>query len=172
MAVVLLGIGSNIHRERSIVAGLDALQALFGSIDHSSVYDSKAIGFVGQSFLNLVVEIHTDWPMAELAPKLRAIEFAHGRPTNPVRGSPRELDIDILSYDDLLGCVAGVDLPRAEILENAYVLQALAELRPHLCHPGNGICYRELWSDFDQKSQQLSRVDFRWRDQQISVAHR
>lgn len=172
MAAVLLGIGSNIDRERSIVSGLDALQALFAAMSLSSVYDSEAIGFTGQSFLNLVVEIETDWPVAELVGHLRAIEFAHGRPANPERGSPRQLDIDILTYDVLIGCVAGVELPRAEILENAYVLQPLAELKPNHHHPEKGISYRQLWSDFDQHSQQLSRVDFYWRGQQISVAQR
>ena len=168
MAVVLLSLGSNIDRERSIVSGLDALQALFGTITHSSMYDSESIGFVGKPFLNLVVEIETDWALAELAPQLRAIEYEHGRPINPERGSPRELDIDILTYDDLTGCIAGVDLPRAEILENAYVLQPLAELRPEGCHPVIGVCYGDLWSKFNQGSQRLSRVDFFWRQQQIS----
>ena len=168
MAVVLLSLGSNIDRQRSIVSGLDALRALFGALTPSSVYDSESIGFVGQPFLNLVVEIETDWAVAELARQLRAIEFAHGRPVNPVRGSPRQLDIDILTYDELIACVAGIDLPRAEILENAYVLQPLAELRPSACHPANGVCYGDLWSRFDQSSQRLSLVDFHWRGQQIS----
>jgi 2-amino-4-hydroxy-6-hydroxymethyldihydropteridine diphosphokinase len=170
VAFVLLGIGSNIDRQRSIASGLDALQDLFGEMSLSSVYDTESIGFNGQPFLNLVVEIETDWTVAHLVGHLRAIEFAHGRPANPERGSPRQLDIDILTYDVLLGCVAGVELPRGEILENAYVLQPLAELRPNQFHPENGICYRELWSDFDQSSQQLARVDFQWRGQQISAA--
>ena len=55
MARVYLGVGSNIERERYIVAGLDALQGLFGELALSSVYDSAAIGFEGQPFLNLVV---------------------------------------------------------------------------------------------------------------------
>ena len=67
MARVFLGVGSNIERERYIVAGLDALQGLFGELALSSVYDSAAIGFEGQPFLNLVVAVDTDlawaiWP--------------------------------------------------------------------------------------------------------------
>ena len=37
MAAVFLGVGSNIERERYIVAGLDALQGLFGELALSSV---------------------------------------------------------------------------------------------------------------------------------------
>ena len=54
MASVYLGVGSNIERERYITAGLDALRGLFGEFALSSVYDSSAIGFDGQPFLNLV----------------------------------------------------------------------------------------------------------------------
>ena len=60
MAQVFLGVGSNIERERYITAGLDALQGLFGELALSSVYDSAAIGFEGQPFLNLVAGVDTD----------------------------------------------------------------------------------------------------------------
>ena len=55
MPTVYLGVGSNIERERYITAGLDALDALFGGLQISSVYGSAAIGYSGQPFLNLVV---------------------------------------------------------------------------------------------------------------------
>ena len=163
MARVYLGIGSNIERERYIVAGLDALHRLFGDFDHSSVYDGAAVGFEGQPLLNLVVGITTQLSVAELAKQLRAIEFEHGRPLNATRFSPRQLDIDILTYDNRVGTVDGVQLPRAEIIENAFVLQPLAELAPQACHPVNGRSYAELWAEFDLTSQPLARVDFEWR---------
>ena len=40
MPTIYLGVGSNIERERYIVAGLDALAMLFGDLQLSSVYDS------------------------------------------------------------------------------------------------------------------------------------
>ena len=49
MPGVYLGVGSNIERERYIVAGLDALAVLFGELALSSVYDSEAIGFEGHA---------------------------------------------------------------------------------------------------------------------------
>ena len=98
MAHVFLGLGSNIERERYVVAGLDALQRLFGEFEHSSVYDSAAIGFDGQAFLNLVVAVETDLSVAVLARQLRQIEVEHGRPANATRFSARQLDIDVLTY--------------------------------------------------------------------------
>ena len=170
MARVFLGIGSNIERERYITAGLDALHGLFHDLALSSVYDSVAIGFAGQPFLNLVAAVHTDIPLDELAARLRHIETEYGRPADAARFSPRHLDIDILTYDDVVGTIAGVTLPRDEILENAFVLCPLAELSPDTLHPGLQRSYLSLWCAYDQASQPLTKVNFMWRGRPISRA--
>lgn len=168
MARVFLGLGSNIERERYITSGLDALERLFGTPALSSVYDSAAVGFVGQPFLNLVAQVQTDLSVANLAATLRHIEVEHGRPPNATRFSPRQLDIDILTYDDHVGCVDGVQLPRDEILENAFVLCPLAELSPRTLHPVEKRSYAALWQDYDHSTQPLVRVYFIWRGHIIS----
>jgi 2-amino-4-hydroxy-6-hydroxymethyldihydropteridine diphosphokinase len=173
MARVYLGVGSNIERERYIVAGLDALQGLFGELALSSVYDSRAIGFDGQPFLNLAVAIDTSLSVGQLARQLRHIEVEHGRPVHATRFSARQLDIDILTYDDEVGTVDGVELPRGEILENAFVLCPLAELAPEAAHPTTGCSYAQLWRDYYQatgadESQKLTRIAFEWRGRLIS----
>ncbi|MEP6388331.1 MAG: 2-amino-4-hydroxy-6-hydroxymethyldihydropteridine diphosphokinase [Halioglobus sp.] len=168
MARVYLGVGSNIDRERYITAGLDALAELFGDMDISPVYDSAAIGFEGQPFLNLVVGVNTDLTVAELAKQLRDIEFEHGRPENATRFSSRQLDIDILLYDDLVGMIDGVELPRGEILENAFVLRPLADVAASEEHPRDGRSYAALWGAMDMSLQSISRVAFSWRGRTIS----
>jgi 2-amino-4-hydroxy-6-hydroxymethyldihydropteridine diphosphokinase len=168
MAQVYLGLGSNIERERYLTAGLDALQGAFGDLALSPVYDSAAIGFEGQHFLNMVVVVDTELGVGELARQLRHIEIEHGRPANAQRYSSRQLDIDILTYDQLAGVVDGVELPRGEILENAFVLRPLADLAPDSRHPVDGRTYAELWADYDQNSQSLQRVAFSWRGRMIS----
>jgi 2-amino-4-hydroxy-6-hydroxymethyldihydropteridine diphosphokinase len=162
MARVYLGVGSNIERERYITAGLDALAALFGDMDISPVYESAAIGFDGQPFLNLVVGVNTDLSLADMAKRLRHIEYEHGRPENATRFSSRQLDIDILTYDDLVGVIDGVELPRGEILENAFVLRPLADLVPEARHPENNVAYAELWKRFE-KAQDIHQVTLLWR---------
>ena len=166
MARVYLGVGSNIERERYITAGLDALAGLFGDMEISPVYESDAIGFDGQPFLNLVVGVNTDLSLADMAKRLRHIEFEHGRPQNATRFSARQLDIDILTYDDLVGVIDGVELPRGEILENAFVLRPLADLAPEARHPDNNITYAELWTRFE-KAQEIHQVAFSWRGRAI-----
>jgi len=169
MARVFLGVGSNIQRERYIGVGLDALAELFGELRISSVYDGDAIGFAGDPFLNLVVRVETALPVGELARQLRQLEYSHGRPENATRNSPRQLDIDILTYDDCVGVVDGVVLPRPEILSNAFVLRPLAELAPDVAHPEVGLSYAALWAKYDQASQNLWPVEFVWRERALPL---
>ena len=170
MARVYLGVGSNIERERYVTAGLDALQQMFGELALSSVYESAAVGFEGQPFLNLVARVTTDLGVGELYRRLRHIEVEHGRPENATRFSPRQLDIDILTHGMATGIIDGVELPRPEILENAFVLCPLAELAPWQIHPLAGRSYGQLWQDYDKSAQSLHRVDFQWRGRSISRA--
>ncbi len=170
MATVYLGVGSNIERERYITAGLDALLQLFGELALSPVYESEAIGFDGEPFLNLVARVETNLDVGALQTALRHIEYEHGRPQNASRFSARQLDIDILTYDDHVGMVEGVELPRGEILENACVLKPLSDLAPMQRHPVDGRTYRELWTDYDQTAQPLRQVRLNWRGRVIGAS--
>lgn len=168
MATVFLGIGSNMERDRYITAGLDALERLFGGFEASPVYDCSAVGFDGEPFLNMVARVHTELEIAELAAQLRHLEYEHGRPEHAPRYSARQLDIDILTYDDLVGQYGEVTLPREEILCHAFVLRPLAELAPQVLHPATGRSYADLWRAFDAGAQSVRRVGFTWRGRAIS----
>lgn len=168
MTQVYLSLGSNIDRHRHIGAGLDALADRFGELVISSVYESKSVGFDGSNFFNLVVGIHTDLPIGELWEVLKKIEDDNGRRRQGPKFSPRTLDIDILTYGDFVGVEAGVELPRAEITQNAFVLQPLAEIAPDVLHPALRVSYSEQWRNYDKRLQHLWPVDFIWRGRQVS----
>lgn len=51
-----------------------------------------------------------------------------------------------------------IRVPRADILEYAFVLRPLADLRPMLRHPTVGRTYRELWAAFNAAGQPLTRI--------------
>jgi 2-amino-4-hydroxy-6-hydroxymethyldihydropteridine diphosphokinase len=167
VAKVYVSIGSNIDRERHITAALDALAEKFSVLDISSVYESEAVGFSGDHFFNLVVGFDTAMPVGELSVCLRDIEHDNGRNRRLERFSARTLDIDILTYGDCVGEIDGVVLPRAEILENAFVLLPLAKIAPDCAHPVNQQSFAVLWGAYG-KQQKLWPVDFVWRGQQIS----
>lgn len=169
MNEALLGIGSNIDRDANIVKGLDELGSRFSALQLSSVYESEAAGFDGPPFYNLVACIKTDIPLKVLVSELRQIEYQMGRQPGQSGAGSRTLDIDILTYNDLVGNVEGVQLPRPDIVSSAYVLKPLAELVPHRLHPELRISYRQLWHDWqcDQYGDQsIRRVDFQWPESQ------
>lgn len=162
MAKVYLSLGSNIDRYRHITAALDALHKEFGELQLSRVYESEAVGFDGDNFLNLVVGFETDLPLAGLAQQLREIEDRNGRRRDVPRFSARTLDIDILTYDQLVGTIDGIELPRREILKNAFVLLPMVDIAAAELHPVLQTSYQQLWDEFDQAAQKLWPVTFDW----------
>ncbi|MDG5499791.1 2-amino-4-hydroxy-6-hydroxymethyldihydropteridine diphosphokinase [Marinobacter sp. BGYM27] len=166
-ARVYISIGSNIERERHIHAALNALAEHYGRLTVSSVYESEAVGFDGEHFLNLVVGLQTEESVSTLSRFLKALEAENGRHHDAPKFSARTLDLDILTYDDRVGVFDGVELPRSEILTNAFVLCPLAEIAPVDQHPVNGQNYTELWSQY-ARDQKLWVVPFSWRGEVIS----
>jgi 2-amino-4-hydroxy-6-hydroxymethyldihydropteridine diphosphokinase len=168
MAEVFLSLGSNTQRYRHMTIALDSLKQHFGSLALSRVYESESVGFRGSLFLNMVVGFSTDMPLNELAVQMWAIELSNGREVGAAKFSPRTLDIDILSYGDACGCHEGIELPRAEILYNAFVLLPLSEIAPDHCHPVDGRTYRALWQGY-RSDQKLWSVPFQWLGRDISA---
>lgn len=161
MARVYVSIGSNIDRERHVLAALDALADALGALTVSSVYESEAVGFCGDNFLNLVVGFDSGRSVSELYHLLRQIEADNGRIRHGAKHLSRTLDLDLLLYDDLV-CDQPTQLPREEIVNNAFVLWPLAEIAPKRKHPLNGLTFAQLWEAFDKKSQRLWPVPFQW----------
>lgn len=147
MPEIWISIGSNIDRERSVRAALGALRQAFGELRVSNVYETPAVGFEGDPFYNLVVGAETDLPAADVLALLRKIEVANGRVRGSRKFSARTLDLDLLTYGDRVGEVAGKPLPHPDILAYDFVLRPLAELAPDAGHPGNGRSYAELWAE-------------------------
>lgn len=160
MTQVFLGVGSNLDREKNIHAGLCALKKICKEILLSKVYESESIGFKGRNFYNLVVLLKTSLSVEQLSKTLKKIEDDHGRLRGGPKYSPRSLDIDILTYGDFVGVEAGVELPRSEIIENAFVLLPLSELAPQHVHPQLQKTYAQLWAEYDKASQNLWVIDF------------
>lgn len=167
MTRVYLGLGSNIQREQHLGMALDELATLLTAMQCSPVFESEAVGIRSAPFFNLVVAGDTALDPAALSQRLKAIETRSGRYAPDRQGLP--LDIDILLHGDLTGEFAGLTLPRAEILRNAFVLWPLALLAGERRHPDNGRRLDELWQEMrGQTAQVLRPVAFSWKGLELT----
>lgn len=158
---IFISVGSNINREKHIKSGLHAMHDIFGAMRLSAVYESESVGFKGSNFYNLVVQASTSLGVVEVVQILKQIERNNLRSHGGKKFSPRTLDLDLLIYDQLITS-SPVELPRGEILYNAFVLQPLAEIAPLLIHPINGETYQALWQKYDKSTQHLWPIEFTW----------
>ena len=161
MAKIFISLGSNIEPERHLKAALTDLDYHFEQLELSSVFESEAVGFDGTNFLNMVVAAETELSIAEVVSTFKQIEQDHGRVKGAKKFAPRTLDLDLLLYDDIVSSQP-IELPRAEILYNAFVLWPLAEIAGEHIHPLVKQSYHELWQAYDKSSQKLHKVALNW----------
>lgn len=159
---IYISIGSNIDREKHTKAGLQGLHEVFGELILSRVFESESVGFQGCHFYNLVAKAFTEFTIDEVCQALKLIEDCNKRDRGSEKFSPRTLDLDLLLYDSEV-TQTPVNLPRPEILYNAFVLQPLAEVASHEIHPLVTKSYGVLWQEYDKTQQQLWPIEFTWR---------
>lgn len=159
MVTVFLGLGSNMDAETNLRLAVSELRGRFGDVIVSPVYRSRALGFDGEDFLNMVVGLETDSSPRDLLDCFETIHALAGRVRGPDRYSSRPLDIDLLLYGDLVDCEPPLRLPRRDVLEHNFVLRPLAEIAPDFVHPGTRRTISEHWRSFDTACHPLTPVD-------------
>ena len=152
MARIYIGVGSNIDPEHNISSGLTALIDRYGKLNLSATYATEPIGFAGDEFYNLVVGCDTDSDVNATVKVLKRIESDHGRKHDEEKYSSRMLDLDLLTYGDLILRNKMISIPRTDISKCAFVLKPLAELAPATHHPETGVTYDEMWKRFADKT--------------------
>jgi len=162
MSVGYISIGSNIDKDKHILASLQALEQYFGKLAVSSVYETEPVGFSGDVFYNLVVGFESDLEVKQVAKQLRQIELDNGRTRDSKKFSARTLDLDLLLYGDMIVNDGRLRIPRDEIERYAFVLEPLAEIAPALEHPVSHLTCAELWEKFDKTGLKQKRITPAW----------
>jgi len=91
-----LSLGSNINAETNIIFAIEQLNKILTNTKFSSIHKTKAEGFEGDDFLNLVVAGESELDFDQLNQKLKEIENQSGRERDVPKFSARTLDIDII----------------------------------------------------------------------------
>jgi len=140
MNTVYIGIGSNIGRREEYIEKALLLMEEYGIRIKkvSSLYETEPYGMKEQPlFLNLVVEAMTYMEPKELLNILKIIEKEVGRKKR-TRWGPREIDLDILLYEDRVVEDEGLTIPHYDLENRAFFLYPLLELNDKLRNPKTG----------------------------------
>lgn len=136
---VFLGLGSNIGDRISFISGAVTeikKNNAIKFVNASSVYETEPWGVEKQNlFLNIVIEIYTSLTPDELLKLIKETEKGLGR-LERKKWTEREIDIDILFYDNLIIDKKGLKIPHPEIQNRNFVLIPMNEIAPDFVHPG------------------------------------
>ena len=143
MANALLGFGGNVGDVRKTLT--DAVAAFADGKDvtfryASSHYRTPPWGVLNQPrFINMAISVDTELTPKELLQRAMNVEASFGRDRSRGRWGPRTLDIDLLSYDNLVIDEPGLILPHPRMFERAFVLVPLNEIVPGRVIAGRNI---------------------------------
>jgi 2-amino-4-hydroxy-6-hydroxymethyldihydropteridine diphosphokinase len=134
VAEALLALGGNIgdvratfDRAIALLCAGDAVRL----IARSSDYRTPPWGVTDQPpFINAVIMVSTALAPRTLLMRALDAERALGRERSHERWGPRRIDIDILTYDDLVLDEPDLTLPHPHLFERGFVLLPLAEIAP------------------------------------------
>jgi len=133
-----LGLGSNKGDSlKNLEAAVSELKLMpYTKIESCSfVYETKPYGEVNQqNFYNAACLLKTGLSIDELFIWIKEVERRLGR-TKTERWGPREIDIDILLYNDLIYSNESLNIPHKEMLKRDFVIIPLLDVDSELVHP-------------------------------------
>ena len=96
-------------------------------------------------FVNAVAAFSAEATSPEwLLSRLKTLERRYGRAEAPVRNAPRELDLDLLLFGDVLRRTKRLTLPHPRALVRGFVMTPAAEAAPEWTWPGEGRTIADL----------------------------
>lgn len=138
MHKVFLGIGGNIgNKHNNFEKVVKIIETELGEITKkSSVYETPPWGFdTKDNFWNQVIIIKTELSPFQLLEKIHRIEKQFGRKRKSIDYSSREMDIDILYYDDFYFETKNLIIPHPKMQLRKFVLIPLNEIAHDFKHP-------------------------------------
>lgn len=125
---VFISLGSNISPEKNLPKAVKLLNNQLRVVTTSSAWESPPFSGKGPNYINAVAHVYSDLTFLELKRQvLRTIEAELGRVRSPDPDSPREIDLDIVIFND--------NVLDANIWDRPYLAVPLAQLIPDYTQP-------------------------------------
>jgi 2-amino-4-hydroxy-6-hydroxymethyldihydropteridine diphosphokinase len=148
---------------------LDAMARLAelasGEIRRSSLWLTTPVDCPpgSERFINAAVAFEVDRSLTpeRLLADLKSLEREFGRGPAPVRNAPRELDLDLILFDDEVRDSPDFTLPHPRAVDRLFVLAPAREVLPDAIWPGTRRSIRELHDalDTDEEVRRLEEGD-------------
>ncbi len=144
MSLVIIGLGSNVgDRARFLAEAIRELSACVASMEYSPIYTSAAVlpenapAEWDMPYYNMVVRGDSALTPDDLLREAKSIEKRLGRTERGFWG-PREIDVDILAYDDVVYMSELLTIPHPRLLSRNFALKPLADIAPGWRYPAPG----------------------------------
>lgn len=122
----IISLGSNIDAEKNFAIALNKLTDLGILINRTEFIKTQPLKFTDQpDFLNGAILIHTKLPRYILSKKLKEIEALMGRVRTENKNAPREIDLDVLTYNNRI-------IDRKDLVELPFLKEFIQKLQPDL----------------------------------------
>jgi len=135
---VYLSVGTNLgNRENNISNCIDYLEKISEIKNISKIYETVPykVQTVQSNFLNLALEINFFESAENLLIEINKIEKELGRVRSSIRNEPREIDIDIIFFDDQIINKKDLVVPHPRFRERLFVLEPLNDIAPNFLDP-------------------------------------
>ncbi len=162
MEKVVIAAGSNLgNRLEYLKKTGHFLEQLSGKkLKKASIWESEPVGGAKYTFLNTAALLYTDLSAVELLTELKNFELLSGREKNPERWGPRVIDLDIITFGDLVIEQESLIIPHPEYKNRLFVLNPMAELEKTWKDPITGLSIDELQKNAPQIS--INKTNYSW----------
>ena len=159
--LVYLALGTNLgEREENLKSALRALPPQVEITTVSRLYETAPAYVIDQpAFFNIAVTGRTGLSVLELLDYLKQLEAEIGREKS-IRYGPRQIDMDIIFYGDLVLNVPHLHIPHPRMNERGFVLRPLADIAPNFMHPVLNQTVRELLADLPPEDGVLNIIEW------------
>jgi len=111
----------------------------------SKIYETSPMENQNQDyFLNQIIELQTKLGPLDLLETVKAIESDMGRINISKRYQPRIIDIDILSYNNLILNDKNLRIPHSKIKFRKFILKPWTDIAPNYILPNSKSSIKEL----------------------------